>query len=96
MNCETHSDLALAERLVHAPVGVGEDAQRAHLVGQPVGLRLAVVVRHAEQHEQARADRGDLGALHADGGPRDPLDEGAHGREVRLRRDSRFALRWTS
>ena len=32
---------AVAERLVHAPVGVGEDAQRADLVGQPVGRRRA-------------------------------------------------------
>ena len=31
-------DLALAERLVHPPLGVVEDPQRADLVGEPVGL----------------------------------------------------------
>jgi hypothetical protein len=41
-------------------------------------------VRDAEQHEQARADRGDLGALHADGGPRHPLDQSAHRAEGTL------------
>ena len=32
-------DLALAEGLVHVPVGVGEDPQGAHLAGQPLGRR---------------------------------------------------------
>ena len=49
--------LALAERLVHAALGVGEDAQRADLVGEPVGVPGSVVVGHAEQHEQPGADR---------------------------------------
>ena len=40
---------------------VGEDAQRADLVGEPVGVGLGVGVGDAEQDEQARADRaGDL------------------------------------
>ena len=80
MNCETHSTARSPSGVVHAALGVREDPQRAHLVGQPVGLRLAVVVRDAEQHEQARADRRDLGFIDADGGPRDPLDECAHER----------------
>ena len=33
--------LAVAERLVHAALGVREHPQRAHLVGQAVGLGLA-------------------------------------------------------
>ena len=43
--------LALVQRLVHPPLGVVEDAQRPHLVGEPVGLRLAVLAPDAKQHE---------------------------------------------
>ena len=57
--------LALAERLVHAPVGVLEHAQRPDLVGEPVRLGLAVVRADAEQHQQAGTDRGDLLAVDA-------------------------------
>ena len=69
------------------PSASGEDAQRADLVGQPVGLGVVVVVRDAEQHEQPGADRRDLLAVDADGGPADPLDQGAHGRDARPRAD---------
>jgi hypothetical protein len=47
---------AVAERLVHAALGVGEDAKRPDLVGEPVGLLLAVVVGDAQQHQQPGAD----------------------------------------
>ena len=74
--------LAVVERLVHPAVGIGEDPQRAQLVGQAVGLGLGVVVRNAEQDEQPGADGGDLRALHADGGTRHALHERAHGARV--------------
>ena len=50
-------DLAVAERLVHPPLGVGEHAQRADLVGEAVAVGGGVVVRDAEQDEEAGADR---------------------------------------
>jgi hypothetical protein len=74
-------DLAVrAQRLVHLAVGVLEDPQRGDLVGQPVAVGLGVVVGHAQEHQQARADRGhDLAVdRHRRGG--DPLDKGAHAR----------------
>ena len=71
--------LAVAERLVHLAVGVGEDAQRADLVGELVARRVVVVVGDAEQDEQAGADLADGRPVDADGGAGDPLDESAHG-----------------
>src|SRR5690606_23913363 len=72
--------LAVAERLVHAPVGVVEDPQRAQLRRHPVGDRLVVVVAHAQQDEQPGADRPGDGAVDADLGAADALDERSHRR----------------
>ncbi len=60
------------------PSASGKTRSAAHLVGEPVAGRLVVVVADAEQHEQPGADRRDLGAVDADGGARDALDEGPH------------------
>src|SRR5436190_8625529 len=48
-----------AEWRVHHPVGVVEDAEVPHLLGQLAGDGLGVVVRHADEHAQARADLAD-------------------------------------
>ena len=56
MNWLDAQNLAVAERLVHAALRIGEDAKRPDLVGEPVGLLLGVVVGDAEQHQQPRAD----------------------------------------
>ena len=59
---------------------VGEDAQRDDLAREPVAVVVAVVRRHAGQHEQARPDRGDAAAVDGDRGLAHALDEGAHRR----------------
>jgi hypothetical protein len=71
-------DLPLAERLVHPPGGVGKDAQRPDLGGQPVGVGLAVRAVDAEQHEQPGADRRHPLAVHRHRGPADPLHQRPH------------------
>ena len=71
-------DLAVAERLVHAPVGVLEDAQRPDLVGQAVGARLRVVVGHAEQHEQPGTDAPGAAPVDAHLGAADALHQRPH------------------
>ncbi len=75
-------DLALAQRLVHVPVAVGEDAQRAYLPGQALGGRGVVLAGDAQQHEQARSDLGDEPIVDPHGGAGDPLHERAHRRAV--------------
>lgn len=71
-------DLPLPQRLVRPPLGVVEDAQRAHLVGEPVDLLDAVPPPHAEQHQHARPDLGDPLAPDLDRGLADPLDQRPH------------------
>src|SRR5438128_12684150 len=65
--------------IFHAPVGVWEHAQGAHLGGEAVDDRRVVRARDAEEHEQAGADRRDALALHAYGRAGDPLHERTHG-----------------
>ena len=67
-----------AQRLVHAAFGVGEDPQGRDLVGEPVAHGLIVVVRDAEQHDHARADRCRGLAVDAHGGAADALHQRAH------------------
>jgi len=71
-------DLALAERLVHPPLGVVEDAQGAHLAGEAIGLLGRVAALHPEQHQQAGADLGDPLALDVDRSLADPLHQRPH------------------
>ncbi len=78
MNWLTQSDLALAQRLVHPPLGVVEDSQRPHLLGEPVGLFGRVAAAHAEQDQQPRPDLGDTLALDVDRGLADALDKRPH------------------
>src|SRR5262249_4121009 len=68
-------DLALAQRFVHAPLGVVEDAQRAQLGGEELCLGGRVAAAHAEQHQHSRADLGDALALDVDRRLADPLYE---------------------
>ncbi len=68
----------LPERLVHSPLGVVEDPQRPHLVGEPVGVVRCVAAPHPEQDEHPRADLRHPLALDVDGGLADPLDERSH------------------
>ena len=83
-------DLALAQRLVHPPVAVGEDPEGAHLVGQLVGVGLRVVVRDAEQHEQAGADLGHALAVRIHRRPAHPLHQRSHGRHTMTDATSRI------
>src|SRR5207245_1852383 len=69
---------ALVERLGALRRGVGGYAERAVRVWYLPGDALGVVGWDAEQHEKSRADRGDAGPVHSDGGARDTLDEGSH------------------
>ena len=69
---------ALPQGLVHAAVGVGEDPQRADLVGQPVADGLVVVAGHAEQDEHPRADGAHGLAVDAHRGAAHALHERAH------------------
>src|SRR6516162_9632214 len=63
---------------VHLAVGVVEDAQADHLLRQPAGLRRRVVVRDAQQHQQAGVDRPDDLAVNGHAGPADALDHRPH------------------
>ncbi len=71
-------NLAVAERLVEAALGVVEDPQGADLVGKPVGLLLAVADRDPEQDQEPGADLGDPLALDVDRGLADSLYERPH------------------
>ena len=73
--------LAVPERGVHPPLVVGEDPQRQDLRREPVGVGIGVVVRDAEQHEQARADGRHLVAADAHGGARHALHQRPHRRQ---------------
>ena len=47
-------DLALAQRLVHLALGVGEDPQRPHLLGEPVRLLGLSLTRRERRHLRGR------------------------------------------
>src|ERR1700710_23199 len=68
-------DLPLAQRLVHPALGVVEDPQRPHLVGEAGGLLLPVAHADPEQHQHPRSDLGHPLALDVDRRLADPLDE---------------------
>src|SRR5215218_4284533 len=68
-------DLAVAERLVHLAVGVVEDPEGPHLLGEAVRLGLGVVARDTEQHEHPGADLGDPLPLDVDSRLADALDQ---------------------
>ena len=58
---------------------VAQDPQPGDLAGERVGLGGAVVVRHADQDDQAGpVDRPDDLPVDGDGSAGDPLDDGAH------------------
>ena len=60
---------------------------------RPIGRLGRVLVRRTEEHEQPRAARADDLAVHAHGGPGDPLDDGAHGTILYARRVGVVELR---
>ena len=70
------------ERAVHAPIGVGEDAQPGHLAGQLRGGVRAVSGARRDEHEEAGADRRHPVSVHLHRGFDHPLDQCSHsGRE---------------
>src|SRR6185312_9941979 len=80
-------DLALrAQRLVHPPLGVVEDPQRQHLLGQPVALFLGVPHADPEQHHHPRLDLRHPRPLDVDRRLTAPLDQRPHGAQSRAGR----------
>ena len=63
---------------VHHALGIVEDPQAPHLVGQPPRRCLVVAVGDADQHAQPRPDLADHGAVHPYSGLGDPLEERTH------------------
>ncbi len=72
------ADVGHAE--IHFVVGVAEDAQTDHLVGEPLRLGGRVRRRDAQQHEETRADGADDFIAHGHPRGSDSLHDGSHGR----------------
>ncbi len=101
MRVRDERELADNERLaadvekgaVEATLVVGEDPEAGDLRGTADRCVLGVTARDAEQHEQPRVAGADDLAVHAHGGPGDPLDDGAHGPILYARRVGVVELR---
>ncbi len=81
------SGCAHRERAVHDAGFVVENSELPDLVGEPVGLGIAVVVRRADQHAEAATDlartrRGSVVADHVDARLLDPLHQTTHVRSL--------------
>ena len=66
------------ERAVEAARVVGEDPEPRDLAGETLGRLGRVLVPGTHEHEEPRSTGADDLAVDPDGGPRDPLDDGAH------------------
>src|SRR5262249_23433537 len=76
-----HEHLAahLGQLQVHLALGVVEDPQAHHLVGQPTGLLGGVGLGHAQEDEQTAADLADHPLIDRHPGRAHPLEDGTHG-----------------
>src|SRR5215472_5633324 len=79
---DKHRPARFADRAIHLAFAVLEYAQPGDLVGKIVGIRLRIFLPDAKKHQEAPFDFTGDRSVNADFGPRDSLDDRAHGTRV--------------
>jgi len=69
---------AVGYTLVHLAGFVGEDSQPRHFVGQVIRILFRVVLSHAQEHDEAAADRARNGSIHHYASFTHSLNDGTH------------------